>query len=31
MGEKITAEDAGNYLANNLIESEAFRCETQWC
>jgi tetratricopeptide (TPR) repeat protein len=25
--EKITAEDPGNYLANNIIESEAFRCE----
>ncbi len=27
IGEKITAKDPGNYLANNLIESEAFRCE----
>jgi TolB-like protein len=27
IAEKITAEDPGNYLANNLIECEAFRCE----
>jgi TolB-like protein len=27
IGEKVTSKDPGNYLANSLIETEAFRCE----